>query len=171
LQENEQKRLFGARIYSVKKDQICPACAKEHPSDNDDKIRINLTRRAYIVRCFRNRVSGGESILEIPRTKEAIEEIKKNIKNAKIDTTQRFLSERIPTMDKEYVDFDLKADLLFVKSAMGSGKTEVLARNIKDLLPGKSVVMVSVRHTLSTEWFSRYSRAGIQMVDYRDIQG
>jgi len=54
---------------------------------------------------------------------------------------------------------------------MGTGKTEQLIRWLKNYLPNRHVVMLSVRQTLSTSWMARYSQSNIPMADYRDIKG
>lgn len=55
---------------------------------------------------------------------------------------------------------------------MGSGKTEVLIRNLKPILEDEgSILMLSCRQTLSTEWMARYQRAGLTMIDYRQQKG
>jgi hypothetical protein len=54
---------------------------------------------------------------------------------------------------------------------MGTGKTDQLIRVLPEYLRHNNAVMLSVRQTLSTEWRARYTRAGISIVDYREVKG
>lgn len=97
--------------------------------------------------------------------------MKEEFKASPLKTNVEFATSKIPTQDKQYVEFDLKNDLIYVKSNMGTGKTDQLIRLLPEYLRNSNAVMLSVRQTLSTEWMARYARAGIQMVDYRDMKG
>lgn len=79
----------------------------------------------------------------------------------------------IPTQTNDHLvmEFDEKTPLIAIKSNMGTGKTEQLIRWLKNYLPNRQVVMLSVRQTLSTSWMARYQEAGIPMADYRDQKG
>jgi len=108
--------------------------------------------------------------LIIPLTEEQRVAIKTFFANRAIDTSVQYQDSCITYDNTQYVDFKLEGPLTFVKSAMGSGKTECLIRELKPILAKSSGLMLSCRQSLTSEWIGRYQRAGIQTVDYRNIE-
>lgn len=80
----------------------------------------------------------------------------------------------IPSQTNDYLSIDFNDDsskLIAIKSNMGTGKTEQLIRWLPEQLKTNTVIMLSVRQTLSTSWSERYRKAGIKIADYRDQTG
>lgn len=76
------------------------------------------------------------------------QKIRETIKNTPINTEMNFAYERfIPTQTNDHLvmEFDEKTPLIAIKSNMGTGKTEQLIRWLKNYLPNRQVVMLSVR--------------------------
>lgn len=161
------------KIASIKLGQTCPCCQKLHDTDTDKCIHYYQTRSDVVFKCKRNRRLGGEAVVKVPLTKDQRQAIREAVKNQPVKTDMEFAFQRfIPTQHQAYTTFEVDNSPLFaIRSNMGTGKTEQLIKFLKGYLPGRFVVMLSCRQTLSTSWLSRYQTAGIPIEDYRDVKG
>jgi hypothetical protein len=84
--------------------------------------------------CYKTRADGQQSICRIPLDQKQVDHIKTKLHEQKINVNQTFATQFMSTMSKRHVDFKINNRLTFVKSNMGTGKTEVLIRELKTLL-------------------------------------
>jgi hypothetical protein len=103
---------------SMKHGHLCPACEQFHETDEDWKLSLYQTQKDYVVRCYRDRLVGGESVYRVPLSKEQKKERKDQFKNKPLDMTTEFAYRRlVPTQDSKHVDFHvMNTPLLCVKA-------------------------------------------------------
>lgn len=72
---------------SLRVGTTCPACDQIHDSDDDWKLTLYQTQKDYVIRCFRDRATGGESIHRVPLSKEQKKARRDAAKEKDIDVT------------------------------------------------------------------------------------
>lgn len=132
---------------SIKTGSICPACQQLHDDEDDWKLTLYQTQKEYVIRCFRDRAVGGESVHRVPLSKEQKKARRDAAKDKDIDIETEFMFSRmVPTQNDEHVHFDLlNYPLVAVKAQMGSGKTHRMIQLLKSFVPDRTTVMLSVR--------------------------
>lgn len=124
--------------------------------------------------------------LEILETLDALETPKKinmilkysilNIYTKEDKKSLMNITENINRIDfkKKYVDckdFDKNADILFIKSSMGSGKSTSLVNYINNMedVVNKKILIISSRITLSNTIYQKFSKTDIKFSNYLSI--
>jgi len=60
---------------------------------------------------------------------------------------------------------------VFIQSALGTGKTQLIVNWIKQNFASKNIVYLSARKTFTRSIITRLSDTGIKLVNYEDIDG
>ena len=96
------------------------------------------------------------------------DELAKPIINPNVEYTGDF----IPTQNSRFVEFEFisENEILAVRSPLGSGKSEQTIKIVKNM-NNPSVVVLSIRHTLSQDMEKRYLQTGLPVRVYDDIKG
>lgn len=92
-------------------------------------------------------------------------------KKSKINLTEYRNKRTIKKKYVDYKDFDKDADIIFIRSSMGSGKSTSLVNyinNTKDIV-NKKILIISSRITLSNTIFQKFNNSDIKFSNYLTI--